>query len=250
MKYIKVDSKNNTSASVTSSSLPSSSSENSRENLKANSKENSKDNKSSTKSEDEITSFYLKQIDSTPASTSKCSPLAHQEMLSKKQSTNTTNDHILQQSEFPELSNSFLQPPPNPPPIVRSEPNNFSSFQRETLLTFATDDTLINNAITAAINNSNNSMKSFKKQSTSEFIDGFKDDLFGKRNKKLGQNMTDDFRQPNLSHTAFQKNSNFTKIFDSTAVINKNQKEDNFLLINQPISKDISDLFAVESTVI
>jgi len=213
--------------------------------------------------DDDITSFYLKQIDSTLDSTSPLKLLGNADPANNNKLDPIISKH---QSVIDELSTiNFLEHTSSPPP----PPPNLSSFQRETLLTFATDDTLINNAITAAINNSNQTMKSFKKPI--EIIDGFREDLLGAKkkpfasgDKKAGFTNLDlegqhHFRQSNLGNGVFQRSSNFTKIFDSctgggnastTLMGRLHPKEDNFLLLNQPVSKDVCDLFAVESTVI
>lgn len=266
---LKVDSKNNTSASVTSSSLPSSSSasdSNSRRESSNSEKSKSESNKKSPtpikkQSEEDITSFYLKQIDSTLDSTI---PLKLSGDVASTKLDSLVNKH---QSVIDELSSINFLEQPTPPPA----PPNLSSFQRETLLTFATDDTLINNAITAAINNSNQTMKSFKKPS--EIIDGFRDDFLAGKKKQAStgdkrpggftslesEGQCQQRQSTSLAHGVFQRSANFTKIFDSctggatasTTLMSRLQpKEDNFMLLNQPMSKDVCDLFAVESTVI
>ena len=186
----------------------------------------------------------------------------------------------IQNEDDDDLVASTATPPPPPP-------NHLSSYQRETLLTFATDDTLINNAITAAIANSNQTMKSFKRPS--EILEGFRDDLKKKTalsssssssaaSKKSSSGFTNlvdldqsqnqaVIKHSNLAQNVFQRTTNFTKIFDTCnnntnnnntttllaarTINSSQQKDDSYLLINQPVvSKDVCDLYAVESTVI
>ena len=168
-KYEKVDSnsKNVSSASVTSSSLPStsSSSDNSGGGHRENKKHRGGDKKSALKSQDDdITSFYLKQIDSTLDSSSPLKLLSEKPPISDIMIKHNSVIDELSSINFLDTHNSNT-----------TQPSHLTSFQRETLLTFATDDTLINNAITAAINNCNQTMKSFKKpMPQNDVIDGYK----------------------------------------------------------------------------
>lgn len=246
-KYDKVEVKNNTSSSISSSCPSSSSSAFKNVIWTGGSSEKSIIKDKANKSEDEITSFYLKQIDSTPE-TSKCSPSSdpkNQENGDCKNNITVTNNKSKDESETLE---SYLSPNENKSSSCKKNTNTNKSisssknpFQTETLLTFASDEILNKNKLSSvkSLNNNSNS-----------FIDGFKEELTDKtkKNNKLNSKDLNNFRT-NFNHSSllFQKNaSSFTKIFDSTSV----KREDNFLLINQPMNKDVSDLFAVESTVI
>lgn len=130
-------------------------------------------------------------------------------------------------------------------------------------------------------------MKSFKRPS--EILEGFRDDLKKKTalsssssssaaSKKSSSGFTNlvdldqsqnqaAIKHSNLAQNVFQRTTNFTKIFDTCnnntnnnntttllaarTINSSQQKDDSYLLINQPVvSKDVCDLYAVESTVI
>ena len=162
---------------------------------------------------EEISSFYLKQIDSNPG-TSKSSPNSG---TSSEKNTSKNQNVTL-------LSDISISPKFETINLVHSNMNteSMSSFKIDTLLTFASSS---NQTKTSNSNNNN------KPQPTQN--------IYTNESKLLTKN---------LNQTSLSQNGNYTKIFDSCQ--QTQQEENSFMVLSQQTAKDYSDLFAVESTVI
>jgi hypothetical protein len=188
---------------------------------------NSNSNTGNNNNSEDISSFYLKQIDSAPG-TSKCSPISIINNPEKVNINKTlTSEIITIHNTSPiSISNNRIQMTANEPEeksieesviskrekitneiITEKIERNLNSFKSETLLTFASSNS-------ASLSKASN------------------------RRAQIYNNETHCLNKPIL----FQ--NNFTKIFDSEHV------EQSFIRLKQQVTKDYCDLFAVESTVI
>ena len=177
---------------------------------------------------DDISSFYLKQVDS-PACTSRSSPNSSG---MKNHSLTSTNSDIL---SLQNISPTFEMK------NVNSE--NISTFKTDTLLTFASNQ------------------KDCHKTNSSNNTSSFNFDRFHPKNGNH-QQLQHQFSPPPPSLFANQDNSNttnsassnintnLTKIFDSYQQ-QVQQMDNSYIVLSHPTTaKDYCDLFAVESTVI
>ena len=221
-KYDKIDTKIDSSAGFNSSAASTSSSD-SNEGTTCCNGGNSKSRIKrhlTVKNNEDISSFYLKQVDS-PGGTSRSSPNS---TGNKNPSNTSTSSDIL---SLQNISPTFE--------MKNVTSDNMSTFKTDTLLTFASNQTKnsdgfkANNNLKYLCNNTNTSNNSFNFDSNNQ-------------NNLVAQMQTDAFLE--------QNSKNITKIFDSYQQ-QVQQINNNYEIQPHPTTaKDYCDLFAVESTVI
>lgn len=231
-KYDKIDPKTNSSSNSSSSSTTSEIHDTFTGN-RYNFKESNLTNQNLNKSQD-ISSFYLKQIDSTPG-TSRCSPATSSNNTDKSKNQTLTSDILSVQ----ELS-----------PNYELKDQNLSSFKTETLLTFASSTpppplpplpaTMASATQVPLPAKSGNEVISFKEQ------------IKMLSNQKMRFNSNANSKDQMQSVTFSNSSHNYTKIFDNyqQQIHQQPQTQDKYPILNGHTPKDMCDLFAVESTVI
>ena len=241
-KYDKIETKTDSSSASSTSSKSKSSHHDMTACLTNHIDDKSKQRKSNN---DDISSFYLKQVENTPV-LSRSSPLS---------GSNHTDKNNISKTENVTLTSDILSIQDVSPPINDStnssnnlqELNIKSTFKTDTLLTFATSN---------SINDNPQSNKQLNKTANNNNLIGS-----ASTNIQLNESLTlraqfksDHYNakqlntfQANSNNSNSIGNNNYTKIFD-----NSFQSQDSFMIVNQQANKDqiTNQLFAVESTII
>jgi hypothetical protein len=254
-KYDKIETKTDSSSASSTSSKSKSSHHDMTACLTSNIDDKSKPRKSQN---DDISSFYLKQVENTPV-LSRSSPLS---------GSNHTDRNNVSKTENVTLTSDILSIQDVSPPHFDSnndstnsnnnvqELNIQSTFKTDTLLTFAANN---NSQINKQLNmnnntsNGNNSVigsisKNVQLNESLTLRAQFKNSLDQTNKQQLNTFQSNSKINNNNSNNRNNiGNNNYTKIFD-----NSFQSKESYMILNQHTNKDqiTNQLFAVESTII